>query len=114
MSGPDQCFEADEGPDVVREYFLKRGVKYIAYSFINEAGFQKEFFKKHQAVKNRGWQESTRRVYALQNQLEKMMGLYAHAYKDNAFVILDLTRPLATTKPSVLKPNKRQIVPPSP
>ncbi|GEM_PF-2017307 len=115
MSGPDNCFEAEAGPEIIQKYFLSQGIRYIAYSFINEAGFQKEFFQKHQSVKNRGWQESTRRVYAFQNELEKMMTQYEHTYKDQAFVVLDLARPLPQApSPTISPKDTHQNAPQSP
>ena len=74
-------------------HFKAQGIRYIAYSHLNEGGFPKEFFSVNQEHPQAFFRLNAEKSFGFQDQLTRMMETFQHRYNDGVYVVLDLERP---------------------
>ena len=99
LAGDVKCPVWPQSPQAFADYFSGQGIRYIAYSFLNEGGFPKEFFAKNLQHPQAFFRLNAQKSLAFQQQLDRMMNAFAHRYNDGVYVVLDLQRPVERPSP---------------
>ena len=92
LAGDVNCPVWPQSPQAFADYFQGQGIRYIAYSYLNEGGFPKEFFAKNLEHPQAFFRLNANKSLAFQRQLGDMMNAFAHHYNDGVYVVLDLQR----------------------
>jgi len=94
FTGLQRCKGAQENsPQQLAAYFLKNDIRYILYSYGDEAGFQKGEFGFWLKREDLYWREWAKRTFDFHETLLKMKETYTPIYDDSFNFVLDLNKP---------------------
>ena len=81
------CFS---GPKLLAEYLCSRSIRYIAFSYSEEAGFPRSLARSRLKHENNFWRTSAEYTIAFHDILLEMVTQYATIYDDGKNFVLDL------------------------